>query len=76
MLQTLQKVIKNEVKRKNTFFNIAQSSLEECRYYLILTKDIEYITLEEYDYLKGNLETTSYMLNTYLYALQKDLKNG
>ncbi len=27
---------------KTRFFNIAQSSLEECRYYLILTQDLEY----------------------------------
>jgi four helix bundle protein len=27
---------------KLRFYNIAQGSLEECRYYLILTKDLEY----------------------------------
>jgi four helix bundle protein len=27
---------------KARFFNIAQASLEECRYYLILTQDLEY----------------------------------
>lgn len=27
---------------KLRFFNIAQGSLEECRYYLILTRDLEY----------------------------------
>jgi four helix bundle protein len=27
---------------KLRFFNIAQGSLEECRYYLILAKDLEY----------------------------------
>jgi four helix bundle protein len=27
---------------KARFLNIAQSSLEECRYYLILTKDLQY----------------------------------
>lgn len=33
-------------KRSNSdkirFYNIAQGSIEECRYYLILTKDLEY----------------------------------
>jgi four helix bundle protein len=27
---------------KLRFFNIAQGSIEECRYYLILTRDLEY----------------------------------
>lgn len=65
---------KQSKKEKIHFFNIAQGSLEECRYYLILIKDIKYITSEEYENLKSCLETASYMLNTYLYALQKDLK--
>lgn len=64
---------KQSKKEKIHFFNIAQGSLEECRYYLILTKDIKIITLEEYNYLKSNLDSASYMLNTYLYALQKDI---
>lgn len=65
---------KQSKKEKIHFFNIAQSSLEECRYYLILIKDLKFVTFEEYEYLKGNLESASYMLNTYFYALQKDLK--
>lgn len=38
-----------------------------------LDKDIKFITQEEYENLKKELESTSYMLNTYMYALQKDL---
>ncbi|MBQ4819775.1 four helix bundle protein [Aquimarina sp. MMG016] len=33
---------KKGTKDKLRFFNIAQGSLEECRYYLILTKDLNY----------------------------------
>ncbi|MBW1295261.1 four helix bundle protein [Aquimarina litoralis] len=33
---------KKGVKDKLRFFNIAQGSLEECRYYIILTKDLKY----------------------------------
>jgi four helix bundle protein len=29
------------------FFNIAQGSIEECRYYLILAKDLEYAQTEQ-----------------------------
>jgi four helix bundle protein len=32
---------------KARFFNIAQASLEECRYYLILTRDLEYADAKE-----------------------------
>ena len=30
-------------KEKLRFYNIAQASLEECRYFLILSKDLEYV---------------------------------
>src|SRR4030095_1768183 len=33
---------KRGVADKLRFYNIAQGSLEECRYYLILAKDLEY----------------------------------
>jgi len=32
---------------KIRFLNIAQGSVEECRYYLILTKDLEYSDIAE-----------------------------
>ena len=32
---------------KKRFMNIAQSSLEECRYYLILSKDLGYADISE-----------------------------
>ena len=33
---------KKDYKNKIHFFNIAQSSLEECKYYIILSKDLNY----------------------------------
>lgn len=33
---------KKDYKNKLNFLNIAHSSLEECRYYLILSKDLNY----------------------------------
>ena len=33
---------KKEFKYKLNFLNIAHSSLEECRYYVILSKDLNY----------------------------------
>ena len=51
---------------KARFFNIAQASLEEARYYAILSKDLGYGTDDEAEAL---LETTSKMLDAYLQSL-------
>jgi len=50
-------------KEKLRFYNIAQASLEECRYFLILSKDLEYI--KEVKKEKELLEEVSKMLNAY-----------
>ena len=47
---------------KVRFFNIAQGSLEETRYYLILARDLEYGETSE---LKSKLEEVSKLLTTY-----------
>ena len=47
---------------KLRFFNIAQGSLEECRYYLILIRDLEYgVVLEP----RQLLEEVSKLLEAY-----------
>ena len=45
--------------------NISQGSLEECRYYILLSKDLEYITIETHDYLNEEIEKVSWYLNAY-----------
>ena len=50
---------------KLRFFNIAQGSLEECRYYIILSKDLDYINENEADILANTLEESSKTLNAY-----------
>ena len=50
---------------KLRFFNIAQGSLEECRYYIILSKDLDYIDGESYNLLATTIEETSKTLNAY-----------
>lgn len=47
---------------KARFLNIAQGSLEECRYYLILIADLEYGDTRD---LKENLEEVSRLLTAY-----------
>ncbi len=47
---------------KKRFMNTAQSSLEECRYYLILSKDLDY---GDTSTLMGQLEEVSKLLEAY-----------
>ena len=51
---------------KHRFMNIAQASLEECRYYLILSKDLNYF---ETSALMNYLEEVSKLLNAYAKAI-------
>jgi len=51
---------------KVRFMNIGQGSLEECRYYLILARDLEY---GENDILMSLLEEVSRMLDAYAKAI-------
>ena len=53
---------------KIRFFNIAQSSLEECRYYLILANDLEYGHSDE---LNNLIEEVSKILDAYIKAIKK-----
>lgn len=65
---------KNGSKDKIRFLNIAQGSLEECRYFLIFARDIEFISLNEFEDLKGSLNSASYMLNAYNNAIRENSK--
>ncbi len=53
------------MKDKLHFLNIAQSSLEECRYYILLSHDLGYITIDTYNILNESIEVTSKLLNAY-----------
>lgn len=50
---------------KLRFLNISQGSLEECRYYIILAKDLQYINDDNYYQLTERLEEASRLLNGY-----------
>jgi four helix bundle protein len=52
---------------KLRFYNIAQASLEECRYYLILSRDLE---LGDSRALISSLDEISRMLDAYCRSLQ------
>jgi four helix bundle protein len=50
---------------KLRFFNIAQGSLDECRNYNMLSKDLGYITEEQYNELEYLADGSSKFLNAY-----------
>ena len=54
---------------KLRFFNIAQGSLEECRDYHILSRDLEFLKPNDFDKMRSLIEETSKLLNGYCKAI-------
>jgi four helix bundle protein len=54
---------------KMRFFNISEGSLEECKYYIILSKDLEYVNNDD---LLTSAEEVSKLLNSYSKAIIND----
>ena len=57
---------------KLRLMNVAQGSLEECRYYVLLSKDLGYIPENAYLCLNNSIEETSKFLNLYCKAITND----
>lgn len=60
---------KRGAKDKVRLLNVAQGSLEESRYYLILTRDLRYIDPTD---LRTNLEEVSRLLEGYMKAIERN----
>ena len=56
---------KDGMADKLRFLNIAQGSLEECRYYILLSYDLNYIDKDIYNIMNASIEETSKLLNAY-----------
>jgi four helix bundle protein len=56
---------------KLRFFNIAQGSLEECRYYIILCHDVGYYSDETANDMWSKIEVASTVLNAYSIAVKE-----
>ena len=58
---------KRSNKDKTRLYNISQGSVEECRYYLILSKDLKY---GENNYLSELIIEISKILDAYITAIE------
>ena len=54
---------------KLRFMNISQGSLEECRCYVVLSRDLGYIDNDVYNILYSKIEEASKLLNGYCKAM-------
>ena len=54
---------------KLRFYNISQASLEECRYFIILSRNLNYTDSETSITLKEQIVEVSRMLNAYAKAI-------
>lgn len=52
-------------QEKLRFLNIAQGSLEECKYYIILSRDLEYISENSFNALRVLSDETGKLLVAY-----------
>ena len=57
---------KRGLKDKKRFYNISQGSIEECKYFLILSKDLGYGNNSEMENL---LEEVSRLMHSYIKAI-------
>jgi four helix bundle protein len=57
---------------KLRMMNIAQGSLEECRYYIILSKDLGYINENRFKEMNYAIYITSRFLNSYCKGIREN----
>lgn len=55
---------------KLRFYNYSQGSLEECRCYIYLSMDFNYISQDEANTMINEIEETSKILNSYIIAIK------
>ncbi|MDR1091060.1 MAG: four helix bundle protein [Prevotella sp.] len=62
-------------KEKLRFYNISQGSLEETRNFIILSKDLDYISEENKKLLSDQASEVSKLLNAYCKSIINELNN-
>ncbi len=58
---------------KLRFYNIAQGSIEECKYYMILVRDLEYAKTEDH---LAELNEVANLLGGYIRAIESSSGSG
>ncbi len=66
---------KKTIPNQLNFLNISEGSLEEVKYYLILSKDLNYIQEDEYVALFNSAEEVGRLINGYEKSISKRLKS-
>ncbi len=57
---------------KLNFLNISEGSLEEVKYYILLSKDLEFITEKEFNSLEALSEEVGRLISGYSSAISKN----
>jgi four helix bundle protein len=65
---------KKGIRDKLRFYNISQGSLEECRYFILLSKDLDLISEGTNVKMVDLLNHTSFLLNSYCNAILTKIK--
>ena len=50
---------RKDLKDSVRFYNIAEASLDELKYHLILAKDLKYMSKDRYEFINKKIEETS-----------------
>jgi four helix bundle protein len=58
---------------KLRFYNISQGSIEECTYYLILSRDLNYITPRSFENLNLKIDNARKLINNYCTAISSSI---
>lgn len=61
---------------KLRFYNIAEGSINECRYYIILSKDLKYLITDESDLLYDKLTVIQKLLYSYCKSLKENISSS
>jgi four helix bundle protein len=64
---------KKTIPNQLNFINIAEGSLEEVKYYVILSKDLQYINDTAYENLTNSAEEVGRLINGYEKSVSKRL---
>ena len=62
------------IKDSLSFYNISESSLEELKYQLLISKDLGYITEKVYKTGLGKCEEVGKLLNAWIQSQKRNLK--